>query len=335
MSRAARLAMVDRGAEALSLSRQSGLLDLSRSGLYYRPRGPSAADLALMALIDRQYLKTPFYGARRMAAQLCREGFLVGRKRVGRLMGLMGLEAIYQKPRTSLAGPDDPDRKVYPYLLKGLSIDWSDQVWASDITYIPMARGFLYLVAVMDWASRLVLSWRLSNSLEATFCVDALEVALACYGSPEIFNTDQGSQFTGLAFTGTLRQHGIAISMDGKGHYWDNIFVERLWRSLKYEEVYLRAYETVAEARTSIGRWIAFYNDERLHQALGYRTPREAYAAAGRRPMDLMDNAAALTTTPQAQQQQQKSFIDDSGSGPPGSTVHTTTSTGGLWHQPR
>ncbi len=222
MSRAARLAMVDRGAEALSLSRQSGLLDLSRSGLYYRPRGPSAADLALMALIDRQYLKTPFYGARRMAAQLCREGFLVGRKRVGRLMGLMGLEAIYQKPRTSLAGPDDPDRKVYPYLLKGLSIDWSDQVWASDITYIPMARGFLYLVAVMDWASRLVLSWRLSNSLEATFCVDALEVALACYGSPEIFNTDQGSQFTGLAFTGTLSQHGIAISMDGKGHYWDN-----------------------------------------------------------------------------------------------------------------
>ena len=301
------MAMVDRNHPALSVVRQCALLQLSRSAVYYRP-GPAGADeLALLALIDRQYLATPFYGSRRMTAWLKREGHAVNRKRVQRLMRLIGLEAIYQKPCTSRPAPE---HKVYPYLLRGLVIGHANQVWCADITYIPMARGFLYLVAVMDWFSRLVLAWRLSNDLEADFCVAALEDALDRYGRPAIFNTDQGSQFTSLAFTGVLREHDIRISMDGKGRFMDNIFVERLWRSLKYEEVYLKAYDSVADARAGIAAWITFYNDERVHQALGYRTPREVFEAQSP-PVDLLDNADALPTTPQAQQHNFDSFEEE------------------------
>jgi putative transposase len=257
----------------LSLSRQCRLLGLSRAALYYRPVEVGAYQLELMALIDRQYLRAPFYGSRRMAAWLGEQGHMVNRKRVQRLMQLMGLEAIYQRPRTSRPAPQ---HRVYPYLLRGLKIERVNQVWAADICYIPMARGFLYLVAVMDWVSRYVLAWRLSNLLDASFCVEALEEALGL-GRPEIFNTDQGSQFTDQDFTGMLGAHGIAISMDGRGRFSDNIFVERLWRSLKYEEVYLRAYESVAEARAGIAAYFEFYNHERLHQALGYRTPRKVF----------------------------------------------------------
>ncbi len=226
-----------------------------------------------MALIDRQYLRTPFYGSRRMAAWLQAQGQAVNRKRVRRLMQLMGLAAIYQRPRTSRPAPE---HRIYPYLLRGLVIERVNQVWAADITYIPMARGFLYLVAVIDWVSRYVLAWRLSNLLDASFCVAALEEALST-GRPEIFNTDQGSQFTDDDFTGVLRAHGVSISMDGRGRFSDNIFVERLWRSLKYEEVYLKAYENVAEARQGIAAYFQFYNHERLHQALGYRAPRQVF----------------------------------------------------------
>jgi putative transposase len=233
----------------------------------------SAYQLELMALIDRQYLRTPFYGARRLAAWLGTQGHTVNRKRVKRLMQLMGLAAIYQRPRTSQPAPE---HRIYPYLLRGLVIERINQVWAADICYIPMARGFLYLVAVMDWVSRYVLAWRLSNLLDTSFCIAALEEALS-KGRPEIFNTDQGSQFTGEDFTSVLRAHEVAISMDGRGRFSDNIFVERLWRSLKYEEVYLRAYESVAEARQGIASYFKFYNNERLHQALGYRTPRQLF----------------------------------------------------------
>jgi putative transposase len=232
----------------------------------------------LLALIDRQYLRTPFYGSRRMTAWLRTQGHLVNRKRVQRLMGLMGLEVIYQRPRTSRPAPG---HRTYPYLLRGLAIERVNQVWAADITYIPMARGFLYLVAVMDWVSRYVLAWRLSNLLDASFCIEALEEALR-QGRPEIFNTDQGSQFTDQDFTGVLSAHGVAISMDGRGRFSDNIFVERLWRSLMYEEVYLRAYESVAEARQGITGYFNFYNHERLHQALGYRVPRQVFEEAMR-----------------------------------------------------
>jgi putative transposase len=232
----------------LSLSRQCQLLGLSRAALYYRPVAVSDYELELMALIDRQYLRTPFYGSRRMTAWLRTQGQLVNRKRVQRLMGLMGLEVIYQRPRTSRPAAG---HRRYPYLLRGLVIERVNQVWAADITYIPMAHGFLYLVAVMDWVSRYVLAWRLSNLLDASFCIEALEEALR-QGRPEIFNTDQGSQFTGEDFTGVLGAHGVAISMDGRGRFSDNIFVERLWRSLKFEEVYLKAYQHVAEARHGI-----------------------------------------------------------------------------------
>ena len=252
----------------LSLSRQCELLGLSRAALYYRPIEVDAYELELMALIDRQYLRTPFYGSRRMAAWLQTQGHTVNRKRVQRLMQRMGLVAIYQRPRTSRPAPE---HRIYPYLLRGLSIQRVHHVWAADITYIPMARGFLYLVAVMDWVSRYVLAWRLSNMLDASFCIEALEEALS-QGRPEIFNTDQGSQFTDDDFTGVLRAHGIAISMDGRGRFADNIFVERLWRSLKYEEVYLKAYENVTQARQGIAAYFEFYNHQRLHQALGYRT---------------------------------------------------------------
>lgn len=255
----------------LSLRRQSQLLRLNRSALYYEPVAVRTYELKLMGLIDRQYLSTPFYGSRRMTAWLHSQGHAVNRKRVQRLMQRMGLAAIYQRPRTSRAAPG---HRIYPYLLRGLAVERVHQVWAADITYIPMAHGFLYLVAVMDWVSRYVLAWRLSNLLEASFCIEALEEALL-KGRPEIFNTDQGSQFTDDGFTAVLRAHGVAISMDGRGRFADNIFVERLWRSLKYEEVYLNAYENVAQARRRIAAYFEFYNHQRLHQALGYRAPRQ------------------------------------------------------------
>jgi putative transposase len=255
----------------LSLRRQCQLLGLNRCALYYEPVEIGAYELELMALIDRQYLRTPFYGSRRMTAWLQSQGHAVNRKRVQRLMQRMGLEVIYQRPRTSRPAPGHP---IYPYRLRGLSIERVHQVWAADITYIPMAQGFLYLVAVMDWVSRYVLAWRLSNLLEASFCIEALEEALG-KGRPEIFNTDQGSQFTDDGFTSLLRAHGVVISMDGRGRFADNIFVERLWRSLKYEEVYLNAYENVAQARRGIAAYFEFYNHQRLHQALGYRAPRQ------------------------------------------------------------
>jgi putative transposase len=234
-----------------------------------------------MALMDRQYpsagsgeaLKTPFYGSRRMKAWLLGEGYLVSRSKVRRLMRLMGLEAIYRRPNTSKPAPG---HRVYPYLLKGVEVNRVDQVWAADITYIPMAQGFLYLVAIMDWYSRHVLAWKLSNTMDTDFCVAALEEALS-RGRPEVFNTDQGAQFTSDAFTQTLQERGIRVSMDGKGRYLDNIFVERLWRSVKYEEVYLKAYQTVVEARTGINAYLEFYNRQRPHQSLGYRTPAEVY----------------------------------------------------------
>src|SRR6201984_2450099 len=234
----------------------------------------AATDFWFVALIDRHYLARPYYGSRRMAAWLATQGHHVNRKRVQRLMRLLGLAAIYQRPNTSKPAVA---HKIYPYLLRGLAIERVNQVWCSDNNSIPMAKGFLYLVVVMDWVSRAVLAWRLSNTLDADFCVEALEEALSRYGRPEIFNTDQGSQFTSDDFTGTLKRHGVTISMDGKGRCMDNIFVERLWRSLKYEEVYLHAYATVAEARTGIGAWLDFYNTERQHQSLGYRTPWQVY----------------------------------------------------------
>ena len=257
----------------LSLKQQCELLGLSRAALYYRPVEVSAYELELMALIDRQYLRTPFYGSRRMTAWLQTQGHIVNRKRVQRLMRLMGIEAIYQRPRTSKPAAE---HRKYPYLLRGLAIERANQVWAADICYIPMAHGFLYLVAVMDWASRYVLAWRLSNLLDSSFCVEALEDALS-KGRPEIFNTDQGSQFTGDDFLDVLRDRGVAISMDGRGRFADNIFVERLWRSLKYEEVYLKAYENTAQARRGIAAYFEFYNHQRLHQALGYRAPRQLW----------------------------------------------------------
>ena len=272
MSGARRLEMI-RHHPDLSLACQCALLGISRSSLYYQPTHAKVKDLELMTLMDRQYLKTPFYRSRRMSVWLRREGYLVNRKRVRRLMRVMGIEAIYRRPNTSRPSPEN---KVYPYLLRGLEVSGVNQVWMADITYIPMARGFLYLVAIMDWYSRYVLAWRLSNTLDADFCVDALEEALR-QGKPQIFNTDQGSQFTSEAFTSMLLEHGIRISMDGKGRYIDNIFVERLWRSVKYEEVYLKAYQNVPEARAGIGAYLRFYNHERPHQALGYQTPQEIF----------------------------------------------------------
>src|SRR6202022_4345461 len=274
MSRADRLALIDRHDPALPVTRQCGLMTVSRSSVYRPPAPASDEDLAIMALIDRPYLARPYYGSRRMAAWLATQGHRGNRKRVQGLMRLVGLTTIYQRPNTSKPGAA---HKIYPYLLGGIAIERVNQVWCSDVTYIPMAKGFLYLVVIMDWVSRTVLAWRLSNTLGADFCVDALEEALARYGRPEIFNTDQGSQFTSDDFTGTLKRHGVMISMDGKGRCMDNIFVERLWRSLKYEEVYLNAYESVAEAKAGIGAWLSFYNDERQHQSLGYRTPRQIY----------------------------------------------------------
>ena len=265
---------------SLSLRRQCELLSVSRSGLYYEQVPPDVEELKMMRLIDELHLKHPFFGSRMMAQTLKRQKHPVNRKRVQRLMRLMGLESMAPQPSTSEPMPEHP---VYPYLLRGLRIDRINQVWAADITYIPLARGFAYLVAVIDWYSRRVLAWRLSNTMETSFCIEALQEALARFGSPEIFNTDQGAQFTAESFTSALRARGIKISMDGKGRFVDNIFVERLWRSLKYEAVYLNPYDSVADAREGIGRYLAFFNDERPHQALGYQTPSSFYDSLRRR----------------------------------------------------
>jgi putative transposase len=269
-----RRAMIVPSHPRLSVVRQCALVGLNRSGVYHRPKGESAATLALMRLIDEVFLEHPFYGARQMMLHLRRLGQRIGRHRVRRLMGKMGLTPIYQRPRTSLPHPQHP---VYPYLLRDLLITRPNQVWCADITYIPMRRGFLYLVAIMDWASRRVLAWRLSNTMEADFCIEALGEALAKFGRPEIFNTDQGSQFTSPRFTGCLSGAGVRISMDGRGRWMDNVFIERLWRSLKYECVYIHAFETGSALRAGLTRWIAFYNAVRPHTALDGRTPDEAY----------------------------------------------------------
>ena len=301
MNRGDRKAMIRRDHPAVSLSRQCEVLSISRSSFYYAPKGESPENLALMRQIDALFLKYPFYGSRQMVRQLRREGVCVGRHRVRRLMRLMGLEAIYQAPRTS---DPHPAHRVYPYLLKGLSIDRPNRVWCADITYIPVQRGFLYLVAIMDWATRHVLAWRLSNTMDAGFCVEALAEALARYGRPEIFNTDQGSQFTSFDFTGALKDAGVAISMDGRGRCMNNIFIERLWRSLKYEAVYLHELTDGFAAERVIREWIGFYNTERPQSALAGQTPAEAYRDGS--PVDMMDEPLrASTTSPQAPQQQQ------------------------------
>ena len=284
--------MVRRAHPALSVSRQCRLLSIGRSSLYYTTRGESAETLALMPRIDALFLKHPFYGARQMVRHLGREGARIGRRRAGRLMRLMGLQAIDRAPRIS---DPHPEHRVYPYLLKGLTIERATQVWCADITYIPVRCGFLYLVAIMDWASRHVLAWRLSNTLDAGFCVEALDDALARHGPPEIFNTDQGSQFTSVAFTGRLQAAGIQISMDGRGRCMDNIFIERLWRSLKYEAVYLHELADGLTARHVIAEWIGFYTTERPHSALGGRTPAEAYRGA--RPVEMMDTSLRAVPT--------------------------------------
>ena len=265
--------MIDR-AHPLPLTRQSEILELSRSSLYYEPMPISAQDLELMRLIDEIHLKYPYMGTRSIRDELADMGHKAGRGHVGTLMRKMGIAALYRKPRLS---QPHPAHKVYPYLLRGLEITRANQVWATDITYIPMARGFCYLVAIMDWASRKVLAWRLSNTLDASFCVEALLEALERYGTPEIFNTDQGSQFTSDAFTGVLEDHDIKISMDGKGRWTDNVFIERLWWSVKYQDVYLKSYGSIAEVRQGLTEYFDFYNRRRRHQGLDRRTPDEVY----------------------------------------------------------
>jgi putative transposase len=271
--------MLDTTSE-VSIRRQCEMLGLSRSGVYYEPEPTDPEDLALMRRIDELHLKWPFYGSRKMAEALKAEGHLVNRKHVQRLMRQMSLEALAPKPSTSKPAPE---HAAYPYLLRGLVISRVNQVWAADITYIPLERGFAYLIAIIDWYSRYVLSWRLSNTLDTGFCVEALQEALNRFGKPEIFNTDQGAQFTSEDFTGVLRAQSIRISMDGKGRCLDNVFIERLWRSLKYEEVYLYVYKDMREGRLGIGRYFAFYNHERPHQALGYQTPEAFYQTLTRR----------------------------------------------------
>jgi putative transposase len=300
-----RRARLDRDHGVLSIRRQCRLLGLVRSGVYRTPAPADDDDLALMRRIDELFTAWPFLGSRRMAQMLGGDGPAVNRKRVQRLMRKMGIAALGPKPRTSKPAPG---HKIFPYLLRGLTVDRPNQVWAADITYIPIGRGFLYLVAIMDWASRAVLSWRLSNTMDVSFCISALEEALARFGKPEIFNTDQGSQFTSMAFTGTLEQADIQISMDGRGRWMDNVFIERLWRSLKYEDIYLKGYADGREARAGIASWIAFYNGRRPHQALGHRTPMAVWRD-GARAVDMMDNARALPTCPQPQQQQQTACL--------------------------
>ncbi len=266
--------MVDRKDNKLSISRQCKILEVSRSSFYYAPKPIKPEDLQLMRLIDEQYLSTPTWGSRSMRNHLRRKGYKVNRKRVQRLMRLMNLEAIYPKPRTSRP---HPQHKVYPYLLRQMAIERPNQVWAADITYIPMSRGFMYLVAIMDWHSRKVLSFRLSNTLDANFCVDALGEALEDYGPPQIFNTDQGAQFTSKEFTGALKSAGIRISMDGRGRAMDNIFIERLWWTVKYHYVYLHTFDTGSQLRSGLLQWFKFYNRQRPHQGLEDNTPDEVY----------------------------------------------------------
>jgi putative transposase len=308
-----RRALVDRNQADLSIRRQCELLGIARSGVY---RSPPAAndddDLALMRRIDELFTAWPFLGSRRMTVMLRTEGHGINRKRVRRLMRKMGIVALGPRPRTSKPASG---HRIFPYLLRGMAIERPNQVWCADITYIPIGRGFLYLVAVMDWASRAVLAWRLSNTMDVSFCLAALEEALARFGRPEIFNTDQGSQFTSAAFTGALTAAGMRISMDGRGRWMDNVFIERLWRSLKYEDIYLKGYADGREAKAGIGAWIAFYNGRRPHQALGNRTPMAVWRAGVsgelEKAVDMtllvprsLDNADALPTYPQPQQQQ-------------------------------
>jgi putative transposase len=311
MSKPDREALLNRRHRELSIRRQCRLLSLSRSGVYRPKAANDDDDLALMRRIDELFLAHPFLGSRRIALMLGEDGCAVNRKRIQRLMRRMGIAALGPKPRTSKPAPG---HKIFPYLLRGLRIDRPNQVWAADITYIPVGRGFLYLVAIMDWASRAVLAWRLSNTIDVSFCVAALEDALARFGRPQIFNSDQGSQFTSAAFTGTLAAAGITISMDGRGRWMDNVFIERLWRSLKHEDVYLKGYADGREAKRGIASWIAFYNSRRPHQALGNRTPMAVWCdgvidAVGAEAVDMMDNARALPTCPQPQQQQQQTAL--------------------------
>jgi putative transposase len=265
--------MIDRQHD-LPIAKQAEVLCISRGSVYYLPRPVPETDLAIMRRIDRLHLEFPFAGSRMLKGLLAAEGCKIGRRHVKTLMRRMGIEALYRRPRTT---KPEPGHKIYPYLLRGIEVTRPNQVWAMDITYIPMERGFVYLAVVLDWFSRRVLSWSVSITMEAAFCVETLEDALARHGKPEIFNTDQGSQFTGAAFTGVLIKNAIAISMDGKGAWRDNVFVERLWRSVKYEEVYLRAYDTASEARASIGRYLDFYNRRRPHSSLDDSTPDNAY----------------------------------------------------------
>jgi putative transposase len=316
MSVADRRAMVEPTGKAVSVRRQCALLALSRSGVYREGSATPSDDLALMRRIDELHLELPFYGSRRMAFELNARarpagGEVVNRKRVQRLMRIMGIEALVPRPGTSRT---TPGHKIHPYLLRGLAISEPNHVWAADITYIPMAYGFLYLVAIIDWASRAVLAWRLSNTLDTDFCLVALEEALFRHGRPKIFNTDQGTQFNSVAFTGRIAVNKIAISMDGRGRFMDNIFIERLWRSLKYEEVHLKAYADGREARAGIGAWMAFYNERRPHQAMDNQMPLAVWRAgmgaieAAARAVDMplrLDNAIALPTCPQQEQKQQ------------------------------
>ena len=283
--------MIEKEHKEVSIVRQCELLSINRSSYYYLPVPESEENLKLMRLIDEQFLETPYYGARQMMRYLNRQGFAVCRTRVSRLMKKMGLRAIYQHPRTS---DPHPDHKIYPYLLRDLAIVRPGQVWCTDITYIPMKKGFFYLVAIMDWYSRKVLSWRFSSSMDTSFCIEALQEAIEKYGAPEIFNTDQGSQFTSNDFTNVLVKTGIKISMDGRGRWMDNVFIERLWRSLKYECVYLYAFESGSEARKGIGKWIDFYNTKRPHSTFDGQTPDEVYnqtETIPSKPVDLMDNS--------------------------------------------
>ncbi|WP_409202531.1 IS3 family transposase [Sulfitobacter sp. W027] len=274
LDRQVRCKMIEPNIPGLSVGKQCSLLSISRSSFYYEPKGESEMNLDLMRVIDKQFLETPFYGVRQMTWHLRNEQHLVNEKRIRRLMRLMGLMPIYQKPNTSKAANG---HKIYPYLLRGLRVDRPNQVWCADITYLPMRRGFLYLVAIMDWHTRKVLAWRISNTLEAEFCVEALNEAIHKFGLPQIMNTDQGSQFTSFAWTVRLRRSAVRISMDGKGRFLDNIFVERLWRSLKYECVYLHAWETGSEAKAGVRKWIEFYNHKRPHSALGGQPPAVVY----------------------------------------------------------
>jgi putative transposase len=310
MSAPDRRAKLDRDHPRLSVRRQCAMLGIARSGVYRRPSAANDDDLALLRRIDELFTRWPFLGSRRMAAMLRAEGQAINRKRVQRLMRRMGIAALGPKPRTTKPAPG---HTIFPYLLRDMTVERPNQVWAADITYIPIGRGFLYLVAVMDWSSRAVLAWRLSNTMDVSFCVSALEEALARFGTPEIFNTDQGSQFTSTAFTGVLTAAGIRISMDGRGRWMDNVFIERLWRSLKHEDVYLKGYVDGRDANAGIAEWIAFYNNFRPHQALANRTPMAVWrdgviGALEEKAVDMtlrLDNARAFPTYPQPPQQQQ------------------------------